>query len=221
MEMFAAEGLRTAFTRAAPPVAGLLPVARRRLERQRQFAHLLTRGGKKAAALAGWLDQAEDCIAALARPCAVLREVAVGVTGTEVELAGRVRLDDAQLARALAAAGTLTLSLVTLGYDQQRAFAWLQQDYGAHHIQSALARETLFALGRSVDDGLRAAAPGRRLVRLSLQTEAAACGGRRIWEPAQVQALLALFAGAEAPVTLNDAGCFQPLHSRLGLGYFR
>lgn len=131
-------------------------------------------------------------------------------------LGGWVHLDDAQLADEIAAGGTVTAYLLTLGLRQADALAWLDGDYGARHVQSDLAREVLFALGRKSLEVQRDLAPGARLRRISVQT-AAQCGDRTLWDPAQVQALLGLFDGVNPGVTVSDTGCFQPLDSLLGL----
>jgi hypothetical protein len=198
------------------PVAGLLEAATRRLERQGQYARPLAKAGRRADALRGWLQEAAGCVVALARPQAALAPVDCRAVPGGIEIAGRVELDGEDLARLVSLGGTATAYLLTLGYAQADAFAWLQGDYGAHHVQSDLAGEVLFALGRNVHRRLAEASPGCRLRRVPIQTQAG-CGQRRIWDAARVQALLGVFDGVNPGVSVTDTGCFQPLNSLLGL----
>lgn len=192
-----------------------LEAARARLGRQKQYARLLAKGGRAADGLRGWLDEAAACITALARPQAVFRPVAAHLTDRGVRIAERVTLADEGLARDVVAGGTVAAYLLTLGYDQAAAFARLGGDYAAHHVQSDLAGEVLFALGRDAHARYRATGAGR-LRRIPVQAHAL-CGERKVWDPARVQALLTVFDGANPGVTLTDTGCFQPLNSLLGL----
>lgn len=209
-----------AFAHLSVPVAELLAVARPRLARQRQYAQALAKGGRKAEALAGWIGQAADCIAALARPEVVLVPVPARPVPGGVLVAGHLMLEDEDIARDLAAGAPMTACLLTLNFGQEAAFDFLGRDYALHHVQSALAGETLFALARAADRIQRAGAPGRRLVRVPVQAHAE-CGARRVWEPAQVQAMLGLFAAANPNVTMTETGFFRPLHSLLSLTVLR
>lgn len=203
-------------TRFDWPVAELLGGALRRLERQGAYARPLAKAGRRADALRGWMQQAAGCIAALAHPQVALAPVGCRAIPGGIEIAGRVALDDEELARLVSLGGTVTAYLLTLGYAQKDAFDWLGGDYGAHHVQSDLAGETLFALGRAVHRRQVEASPGCRLRRVAIQTQAA-CGQRRFWDAARVQSLLGVFDGVNPGVSVTDAGCFQPLQSILGL----
>lgn len=198
------------------PVAPLLQTALARLGRQAQYARPLSRGGHRAATVQGWFGQAADCIADLARPKAIFRDVETRMDGDGVRIAGRVTLRDPDLVRDIAAGGTVTAYLLTLGYGQGRAFDWLDRDYSAHHVQSDLGGEVLFALGRHAHGLMREAGPAGRLRRVPIQAHGL-CGQRRLWDPASVQALLSVFDGDEPGVTVTDTGCFEPLNSLLGL----
>jgi hypothetical protein len=191
-------------SRLAPPIEGLLAVGRARLVRQSQYARALARGGAPAAALGDWVARAADCIAALARPQAVRIALSPATPGAAA-LAGDIPAGDG-----------LGACLVTLGYGQDQAFARLERDYALHHVQTDLAREVLFALARAADRDERVRTGAARLRRVPV-TMHAPCGGRRPWDPARVQALLAAFGGANPGVRLTDAGFFDPLHSLLGL----
>ena len=198
------------------PAEALLDGALRRLERQAQYAKPLAKAGRRAEALRGWLDQAAECIAALARPQAALVPVDCRISAEGIEVAGRVELLGDDLVRLVALGGTVTAYLLTLGYSQAEAFERLQGDYGAHHVQSDLAGEVLFAFGRSVHRQVAEASPGCRLRRIPIQTQPG-CGQRRFWDPAKVQSLLGVFDGVNPGVSVTDTGCFQPLNSLLGL----
>ncbi len=198
------------------PLAGLLDVALPRLRRQAQYARPLARGGAAAAGLQDLLGRAGACVAALARPVAFFAPVAARPVPGGVCIAGRVMLDAPDLARDVAAGGAVTAYLLTLGYGQGTAFDRLGGDYGAHHVQSDLAGDVLFALGRHAHRMLQAQNPGIRLRRVPVQASDL-CGARRVWDPARVQALLGVFDAAGPGVSVTDTGCFQPLHSLLGL----
>lgn len=198
------------------PIEELLAPALTRLRRQKAYARVLGRSGSQAAGLEHWLTRASDCILALARPELVLKPLPARRAMGGVEVGGTVTLGDAELVRDIAAGGRLTGYLLTLGYEQGAAFEALGDDYAAHHIQTDLASEALFALGRMAHRLQRADAPGSRLRRVSLQT-AAQCGETRTWDPAQVQALLGCFDGVNPGVAITGTGCFQPLNSMLGL----
>lgn len=198
------------------PTAGLLETALPRLERQKQYAKLLARGGNRAAGLRDWLTQARACISALSAPVIVLKPAHAEPLQDYVRIAGRVDLTDPDLVQLVQQGGTVTLYLVTLGYAQTDAFDWLDRDYGAHHIQSDLGNETLFALGRHAHRLQRQAAPGARLKRISVQASDL-CGQQKIWDPAKVQALLGVFDRDNPGVQVTDTGCFQPLNTLLGL----
>lgn len=198
------------------PVAELLATALPRLKRQQPYAGPLARGGQRARALETWLDAATSCLNALAHPSITLVPVHAHPDTGGVMLDGRVHLGDAQLGKEVAAGGSVTAYLLTLGLHQADALAWFDGDYGARHVQADLAREVLFALGRRSLEVQRGLAPGARPRRISVQT-AAGCGDRKLWDPAQVQALLGLFDSINPGVTVSDTGCFQPLDSLLGL----
>ncbi|TYB80432.1 hypothetical protein [Maritimibacter fusiformis] len=198
------------------PVSLYLENARARLGRQKQYARLLAKGGRAADGLRGWLDEAAACIAELARPQAVFLPVAARVEADAVRIADRVTLEDAALARDVAAGGTVAAYLLTLGFDQAAAFERLGGDYAAHHVQSDLAGEVLFALGRDAHARFRAEQPAARLRRIPVQAHAL-CGERKVWDPARVQALLGVFDGVNPGVSVTATGCFQPLNSLLGL----
>lgn len=198
------------------PVSPYLDAARARLGRQTQYARLLAKGGRAAEGLRGWLDEAAACITALARPQAVFLPVAARIEDDGVRIADRVTLSDDVLVRDVSAGGTVAAYLLTLGYDQAAAFERLGGDYAAHHVQSDLAGEVLFALGRDAHARYRVTGGAGRLRRIPVQAHAL-CGERKVWDPARVQALLTVFDGANPGVTLTDTGCFQPLNSLLGL----
>lgn len=205
-----------AVLRLEVPAAELIAPALARLQRQAQYARLLAGGGNAAAEARRWLDRAAACLAALARPLAVLAPVGARALPGGIELAGRVVLDGDDLAREVAQGAGVSAYLLTLGFDQGRAFNWLEGDYAAHHVQSDLSNEVLFALGRQVHRIERARSPGARLRRVPV-TASAVCGQRRVWDPARVQALMGVFDGTDTGVTVSDSGCFQPLNSLLGL----
>lgn len=198
----------------------LVALARGRIERQTAYAVLAAKGGARAAALADGLSRAADCVLALARPQVLQLPLTATATAAGVLLAGRVTIASSALADDLAGGGVAGLTLSSLGYGQEESFAWLGRDYMLHHLQTELARETLFALAREADRAALRRRAGWRLRRIAVKSEAA-CGDRHLWEPAQVQALLALFDPASTAVTLTATGFFQPLHSLLGLTVLR
>lgn len=175
--------------------APLLNVARRRLASQRQFLRPMK--GPAATELASGLARAEACIAALARPQAALL---LPDPDNPLAAALPLRPREAPL-----------LGIFTLGYDQQQAFAWLGRDYVDHHLQTLLARETLFALGRGVAEWAAERQAGLSLRRIALTT---AVDGA-VWDVGQVRGLLALFGPTPLGVTLTEGGCFSPLHALL------
>lgn len=138
----------------------------------------------------------------------------VGARG--VLIADRVTLDGEELVRDIADCGTVMAYLLTLDNDQLAAFEWLGRDYAAHHVQSALGNEVLFALGRHAHRAMMEQSPTGRLRRIPVAATPQ-CGQRRHWDPARVQALLGVFGTANPGVSITDTGCFQPLNSLLGL----
>ncbi|WP_143028484.1 hypothetical protein [Ruegeria marina] len=198
------------------PVSGLLDIARARLARQTQYARALDKGGKRAEGLAAWFDQASACITALARPEAFFMPVTTTMTDRGVLLADRVLLEGIVDANDLQRGATITAYLLTLNYTQAQAFDWLGKDYGAHHVQSDLGGEVLFALGRDAHRYLRNNAATGRTRRIPVLASEQ-CGVRRSWDPARVQALLSVFDNANPGFKVTDTGCFQPLNSLLGL----
>lgn len=202
------------------PAERLLEVALARLKRQAQYSRLLSGGGGRSAALLHWLDQAADCIAALARPEALIVPIAAEIVPGGVRLAGKVTLEGEDLDMDVARGAEVSAYLMTLNYSQSQAFEWMDRDYGAHHVQSDLGSEVLFALGREVKQHLRARCRDGRLRQIPILTSAL-CGQRRIWEPSSVQALLTVFDGLDSGVSVTDTGCFSPLNSLLGLALCR
>lgn len=198
------------------PLAPLLDIALARLARQTQYARALAKGGHKAATLRLWFDQASACLAALSRPRAFFHGVDTRIEAEGVRLADRVTLPDPTVVAEVARGGVVSAYLLTLGYGQRDAFDWLGGDYSAHHVQSDLGNEVLFALGRHVHAQMRAEHPAHRLRRVPIQAHGL-CGHRQVWDPARVQALLSVFDGADTGVTVTDTGCFEPLNSLLGV----
>ncbi len=198
----------------------LVAVARSRVGRQAQYAALIAKGGRKAATAHDWLDRAAECVAALARPQAVRIPLAAQVSGEGILIAGKVFVDDLGLVAGLASGGRLTASLSTLAYGQAEAFEWLGRDYALFHVQTDLARETLFALARAADREERESMPGWRMQRIPVQANEL-CGQRHSWDAARVQSLLAAFEGVNPGVCLTETGFFQPLHSLLGMMLMR
>ncbi len=196
--------------------ASLVNQARARIERQARYATALSRGGARASALRALLDRACQCVTALSCPQDLRIPVEAETDGDDILIARSVELRNPTLARDLRRAGRLSAGLCSLGYDQDAAFDWAERDYAVHHVQTDLARETLFAFARASDRAFRAPHPGWRLIRVPVQAEAA-CGERRLWDPAAVQALLAQFPTHSCPVSLTDTGFFRPLHTVLRL----
>ena len=174
----------------------LLATAAARLRRQRQFERPLAAGAAAGRALEAGLDRARDCVAALARPRAALLVLSPVLAQISALGAGRV-----------------VLALISLSYGQEQAFARLAQDYMDHHLQTLLARETLFALGRAVRDRVQEQYLGKQVRRLTLL--AAEPSAASAWDVEKVQNLLALYGEAPLGVTLTEGGCFRPLHALL------
>lgn len=195
----------------------LIAAALFRLRRQAHFAGPLGAGGHKARQIDAWLQTAAGCLRALARPKVAQQTLAPHLEGDCVILPTGTRLHDAPAAETLRRGGRLSLYLLSLGFDQRAAFEWLGSDYMAHHIQSELSRETLFALGREARARGLDGAPGNAGVRRIAVRVEAAPGAPRLWDAAGVQRLLSLIDDGPHGVTMNDSGCFQPLHSVLGL----
>lgn len=206
----------TGFWRFEVPLPGLLTTALTRLQKQSRYARPLSKGGKRAAGITAMLQQAEACVAALAQPEVVLMPVDAAATTNGICIADRVLLEGNDLAHDINMGGKVTAYLLTLGFDQHHAFDWLGGDYAAHHIQSDLASEVLFALGRQVFQEQKAQHPDARLRRIPVQTDAY-CGQRRFWDAGKVQTLMQVFDGVNPGVTVTNTGCFQPLHALLGL----
>lgn len=204
------------FARFEVPLPAMLETALARLQRQARYARPLSKGGRSAASVQALLDRAADCVSALARPEAVLMPVRAEPATGGIRIADRVTLDGDDLASDVARGGAVTAYLLTLNYDQARAFDWLEGDYAVHHVQSDLGSEVLFALGRRAFELQKAQAPGARMRRVPVQA-GSHCGQRRFWDPRRVQALLGVFEGANPGVTVSDTGCFHPLNSLLGL----
>lgn len=193
----------------------LVAEARSRCLGQKQFARPLARGGRHADCLNEWLDRSVACISTLARPEIVLKPLRADPMKGGILVGGSVPITGDDLRQDLENGGSVTGYLLTLGYSQSNAFDWLQRDYAAHHIQSELSREALFALGRKAFRLQRAETQGSRLRRIPVQQDH--CGARQAWAPEKVQALLALFDGCNPGVRVTDTGFFQPLHSLLGV----
>ncbi|MCP4071238.1 MAG: hypothetical protein GY742_05790 [Hyphomicrobiales bacterium] len=198
------------------PVEEMLNVASSRLRRQTQFRRLLAKGGRSAAELERWLEQAYACLATLAQPVAVFRPLATQVDLGQVNIENQVTMNNPALATDLNSGSSLSTYLLTLGYSQAKAFDWLDRDYMVHHVQSELAREVLYALGRAAHKCAKDVNRDHRLRRIPVRQEAMP-GGSSLWDASRVQALLTVFGKDNPGVSLTDAGCFQPLSSLLGL----
>lgn len=194
----------------------LLSIARPRLQRQKQYTRVLERGGVRAEGVMEWLERASHCITSLGKASIILKSVAARPTAQGILLDQRVHLEGEDLSRKLGTSGEVTAYLLTLGFSQQQAFDWLDHDYAAHHVQSDLASEVLFALGRAAQQMLRDLHPNNRLIRVPVQSNGI-CGEKRSWDPGRVQELLSVFDGINPGVSLTDTGCFSPLNSLLGL----
>jgi hypothetical protein len=198
------------------PCSDLLPNAKARLMRQKQYARSLERGGKRAAAVRDWVEQAANCIQALAQPGIALRSVDARVETSGALIGDRTWIEDDGLIDGLAQGGSVTAYLVSLSFAQGAAFDWLDRDYGAHHVQSDLSNEVLFELGRIAHRLQREMNTGARLKRISVQVSDV-CGQGKVWDPQKVQSLLSVFEDGELEVSVTDSGCFQPLNTLLGL----
>ncbi len=213
--------IRDSFQPEVSPTADALPAllktAEARLRRQSRYARPLAKGGRRAAGVEELLNQASACVAALSWPASVVMPVQAVIAGDFVRIENDIDIDSPDLINDLASGGMLSGYLLTLGFDQSRAFDWLGRDYAAHHVQSDLSSEVLFALGRRVFQDQRELVPeGRRLKRVPVQTSDI-CGQRRIWDPARVQALIDVFGATNPGVSVTNTGCFQPLNSIIGL----
>ena len=205
----------------SPVASPLLEQAAGRLRRQKAYSRPLSKGGARAAGLEDLLQQSEACLAALARPQGALVTVPVEAVSGRARIAGRVTIEDESLARDVAAGGQVAVYLLTLGVTQSQSFDWLKGDYLAHHVQSDLGSEMLFAFARHVFSQQRSQLPsGARLKRVSVQAEPM-CGQKRWWDVDKVQSLLGVFdelhSNAHPGVSVTNTGCFQPLQSLLGL----
>jgi hypothetical protein len=156
----------------------------------------------------------------LARPQAARVPLSARTEGDGVMIAGKLVVGDRSIADGISAGGRLSACLSTLAYDQAQAFDWLGRDYALLHVQTDLARETLFALARAADRDECGRFPGWRIRRIPVQAHGL-CGQRHVWDAAQVQSLLSVFEGTNPGVGLTDTGFFQPLHSLLGLTLMR
>lgn len=163
-----------------------------------------------------WLEQASHCITSLGKASIILKPIAAKPTAQGILLDQRVHLEGEDLSRKLGTSGEVTAYLLTLGFSQQQAFDWLDHDYAAHHVQSDLASEVLFALGRKAQQALLDLYPNNRLIRVPVQSTAI-CGERRTWDPSRVKELLSVFDDINPGVSLTETGCFSPLNSLLGL----
>jgi len=198
--------------------APLLAAAESRLRRQKHYARPLEKGGRRAAELEEWIFKATQCIASLSKPQAILRPLKVYSTCETdgVRLEGGVQIKDGKLGEELRAGGILSAYLLTLGHEQEAAFAWLGHDYMVHHIQTELSREMLFALGRYVHKKVQSDAADLKIRRIPIRLEPE-YGKPLLWDPEKVQKLLALYGADSLGVSVTDSGCFQPLNSLLGL----
>ncbi|MCV0428358.1 MAG: hypothetical protein K5905_23115 [Roseibium sp.] len=198
------------------PLAGLLNVAFGRIRRQKQYARLFARGGSRAAELDRWLKSAAECIADLATPLIVLKAVPTRISSIGTEIAGRITLNDPRLSQDLSNGANVTAYLLTLGYSQEEAFKRLAHDYAVHHVQTDLASEVLFALGRYSYRMQKMNSAGRKVRQVPVLTSDL-CGKQKTWDPKSVQSLIECFEEIDHGVSVTDSGCFRPLHSLLGL----
>lgn len=189
----------------------LLAEALRRVDGRRDIGRAFDRLGPARSELADCLQAALACVQQLARPaaavvCARLPELGRELTGIDA-LAGH---------EALEARGFVYL--VTCGYDSRDALAWLQGDYTSYHLQDAISRELVFAIGREVSRWLRAERPDWRFTRQVLRDGSApAAGGARRWDPRRIAPLLSWFDNSGLGVGTTTAGVLIPLHSVLGV----
>lgn len=191
---------------ACHPLAPLLDEAAARISRRPAYARPLASGKARGSAVAEAMARARACLGALARPrSATLR----------LGPAGLARLPPLPLPPGRPA--VVAACLMTLGHGQTEALAWLGGDYLAHHVQSELSREVLFALGRQLRRaGLEAVPAGWSTRKLAL-LGAAEEGGPRRWDGAAVGRLLGAFGAADLGVQAMASGCFAPLHTLLSL----
>ncbi|MCP5001546.1 MAG: hypothetical protein GY933_23135, partial [Hyphomicrobiales bacterium] len=118
----------------ADPLPALLKTAEARLRRQSRYARPLAKGGRRAAGVEELLNQASACVTALARPASVVVPVQAIAAGDSVRIENNIDIDNPDLVDDLASGGMLSVCLLTLGFDQSRAFDWLGRDYAAHHV---------------------------------------------------------------------------------------
>lgn len=195
----------------------LLDTAGARLRKQSRYSRPLTKGGKRAAAMEEMLAKGRDCILELSSPAAVLMPVSIQATEDGMRVGENVDISGDDFRKDAENAVETSLYLMTLGYDQQVAFKWLENDYVIHHMHSDLATEVLFAIGRQVFNSQKDALDeGRRLKRVSIQTYDV-CGQKSVWDVEKVQAMMGLFGTDNQGVTVTDTGCFLPLYSILGM----
>lgn len=188
------------------PLGPLLDEAEARLRRRPDYARPLAGGTARARGIAAALREARACVAAMARPRSAVLALGSAHLSAMQPLpvpAGRPAL--------------VTACLMTLGHGQPAAFDWLGRDYLAHHVQTELSREALFALGRRLRDAGSGGAPAGWATRRLALMAGDGDGGRRRWDAGAVQGLLAAFRGADLGVQAIESGCFEPLHTLLSL----
>ncbi len=199
------------------PVNSLLEQALPRLRRQPQYARPLAQGGTKSRQLEQWLCHASENLSNLVNAKAVFHPLNASSQKDKVLIEQKLVLDAPDLATKINDGGQLSAYLLTLGYDQTVAFEQIDHDYMIHHVQTELGREMLFALGRLAHQKAASAEPNRQLKRISILMEGQPDSGARLWDATSVQQLLSFFGNGNPGVSVTDSGCFQPLHSLLGL----
>ncbi len=200
------------------PVDSLLEQALPRLRRQPQYARPLSHGGKRSMQLKQWLGHASENLSGLVNAEAVFHPLNASAQKGKVLIEEKLILDDPAVAEQMMnGGGRLSAYLLTLGYDHAVAFEQVDRDYMIHHVQTELGREMLFALGRLAHQQAASAEPSRKLKRISILMEGQPDSGVRLWDASSVQQLLSFFGDANPGVSVTDSGCFQPLHSLLGL----
>lgn len=188
----------------------LIAEALRRIRGRRDIEQAFDRLGPARAELADCLQAASDCVRQMARPAAA-------VIGAQPAELGLVQDNDACAGNAKTEALGFAY-LLTCGYDSREALAWLDGDYTSYHLQDAIARELVFALGREVSQWLRSQRPGWRFARQALRDGAVpAAVGAPPWDPRRVTPLLSRFDGCAMGVGATSAGELVPLHSLLGV----
>lgn len=204
----------------------LLAEAYQRVARKREVKRAVEQGGSVKAEVEHCLAEAFRCVDILCEPAGAIREVSAEVVDDGVLLGQGTVIHSTRMRDQITEGAKVYIYLLTCGYDSQKAFQWLDNDYSLYHFQNMIGGELLFSIGRHLHRRVCAGYPDYRFARyaVKMQNQCAEDGVAEAisltpdyWDAGKVRSLLNLFGDKTLGISTTDAGCFAPVHALLGV----